>query len=1036
MRLSQLLPQQLSLYALCVMTWAGVATLSEWATIGGPSSLTTELSRAGLHALTGLSLTLSLSALRFTSHLASSLSDRVPLGYTPWLTLAGWGLWLGEELSRGDWLQAQPWVSWVTPCVGLGFALGGVALGALTRHAHTLSSQAVLALGALALSALDLGVLRGLYPQIHLTLYLLSSACALLMLQGLFARRATLTLQSPRVMSVTIPTLCVLIGSYVHLQLEGAPHLRSSLGQASPRATLTPAWRTPSVGVGDLADALSQLSTFNHDALRVERDNAQRLSELTQLDERREKHVVLIVVDTLRYDGLYQPLLTSEQQRERAPLATAGDLPFLTRWRETEAHVFLNAYTQAGRTKLSTPALFTSGEVSLKGRSGGPHLAERLKSVGYQALALTPEYFLWPVKDGASHLLDPFERSWHYTEDKQHHALKLWRTLLAQRDEARPLFAWVHLYMMHAPYFAGEKRLSRRDGSAEERYRRALKTLDLHLKELTGELRRQGMLKDTIIALTSDHGEGLGDHGTDGHGVGVFEEQSRTPFILYDARLKRARQRLHSEVVGNVDLTPTLSALAGLQTHEGDEGQSLLPLMMRGEERPSWPYSYLLSNGNGSERGLVTQARYKLSYKPRRAELSLYNLNTDPYERQSLAGQDPDHLSALTSTLITRLPTLALPKRLKRDDPEAWARSRREAIERARELIAQEETLSLALKRRLIRVATQLSAPSLIEALADKASDDSSQAWLGLEALSVDPTLGERILKSELTSTESTSALNRKLMALSAFRPSRFGEGWLSQLLSAQDPVMSDLQLWRAWLNLSQGWPHQDEDLSRYLTLLKRATGELSLPLTQALLSRMSATDSPRFIRAHPPLLPALTQLLTGALLQPDPPLIPEVELTRVALSASATLAPLFTPELRARLRARCLTLLERDDRAQLKKKAVEAMTALALTPPERSEVTQALIKRSSDRLILVPIIDALSQLPSARTLTFLKKMRRSARTGYARVSAKNALKRLTKGKRKVKRRKKRRKKRRTSQRSERSKRRRKSAQDRKPKER
>lgn len=1007
--------QNLSFNALSALMWAITATLIEWLIIGRPYTVGTELARLGLHALVGLSLSATLTGLTRSAQRLRARPRLSALALSPWLLFSGWGLWLGERLSQGDWVQAQPWAPWLSYATGLCFAFGGLCLGLISRAPRSALTLTLLSLGVCTLSGLDLSALRGLYPELHLTFYLLSALCALLLAQAPTLRLA-LTPKSHQACALSVASLCILIGCYAQLQLTGAPYERSSLAQASPRAALFPVWRRSEAGLDDLDQGLAQLSSLNREALNAERDARRHAQALTLKGDR--KHVILIVVDTLRYDALYHPPLTPERADGRAPLATAEELPFLTQWRAQDAHVFLNAYTQAGRTKLSTPALFTSGEVSLKGRSGGLHLAERLSRAGYQPLALTPEYFLWPVPNGASHLLESFEHSWHYTEDKQHHALQLWGSLLDHHEEERPLFAWVHLYMMHAPYFAGTKRLSVRDGSAVERYRMALKTLDHQLSELCAELERRGMLSNSVIALTSDHGEGLGDHGTDGHGVGVFEEQSRTPLLIYDERLKTATQRLHREVVGNVDLTPTLSALAGLPVHEGDEGQSLLPLLMRGDSRPSWPYHYLLSNGNGSERGLVTQGRVKLTYSPRRDELSLYDLERDPHEHTSLAGRDEALRTELTSALSARLPTLALTSALKRRDPARWTEERDRAVANAARVISEEEQLSVALQRRLLRVATQLSAPQLLQSLADRAQDDKTRAWIGVEALKVTPPLAERLLKEALSSAPDLNSLEGALWALSAYQPKAFGVGWLSELLSARDPELRSVELWRAWLTLTQSWPHQGKDSARYQTLLKQAlTDPTRSPWTRALLLRFSGARSEPFLREHPALISSLNALIQATLIDRIPSSLsvikstkdpqrtpddqpPEINLTRASLALSGTLARLLSPERRAELRARCLTLLQTDQRAQLKKSAVEALRALAISASERSEVTQVLIKRSSDRLILVPIINTLSRLPSKQTIAFLKRMKRSARTGYARVSAKKALEQLQKKRR------------------------------------
>jgi len=995
-----------------ILIWVAATSLLEWLILAPPSAVSSELIRLGLHGAVGLGLALCVATLSTLGLWLVRLSARSWLRHLPWLSLGLWGYSLGAALSKGDWAQSQSWVAQLPLVVGLAFALGGLSLSVLRAQLRPWL-VATLYLGASALfSALDLSQLRGLYPALHLSLYLLSGLTGLIGLEASRAgSRASEGVSSSGLRAYGAPTLSASLGLiYIWLQLAGGTLEHTQLAQVSPRATLLPSWRAPQRGIGSLAESLQSLEGLNREALAVERAASARAEEL-RAQSAAPMNLLLIIVDTLRYDALYHSELEGPSSQLKAPLATPEDLPFISAWRSKGGvHSFLNAYTQAGRTKLSTPALFRSSEVSLKQRSGGLQLTERLNRAGYHSLALTPEYFLWPVKNGASHLLKPFEQSWHYTEDKQHHALKLWRELLDHKDPERPLFAWLHLYMMHAPYFAGERRLSRRDGPPHERYRRALKTLDQQLKSVIDALDERGMLDNTVIALSSDHGEGLGDHHADGHGMGVFDEQSRVPLLIYDPRLKAEPKRLHRELVGNCDLSPTLSALLGLPQHLGDEGRSLLPLMMRRGEELNWPYSYLLSNGNASERGLVTQGREKLTYQPRRSLLALYDLKRDPVELENLAGSSPEQVTALAHEMISQLPSLGLPSSLKRSDPQRWAEERRGALAAASALISSlsssqsssQSRYSAELLKRLTRVADELRAPELLEELS-RALKQSPIGPLEVTALRIKPALGEARIKAALEEHRADpSSLSAELLSLSAYRPDRFGDPWLLELLSALGEPSEHPALWSAWLALSRAWPHKSSDLPHYKALIQRELSASGLSaLSAPLLRRLSEPGLLSLIQKgeEAELLKSLGELLKRRLLSDSAERL-ELYSAVAALSLAQRLAPSLKPELRAALRQRCLALIHEDPRAQLKKSAVTTLASLANSSAERAQVIKALIKSAQERLILVPIIDALSRLPSPETTRFLKEMRRRAKTGYARISAKKALKKLKRGSR------------------------------------
>jgi arylsulfatase A-like enzyme len=88
-------------------------------------------------------------------------------------------------------------------------------------------------------------------------------------------------------------------------------------------------------------------------------------------------------------------------------------------------------------------------------------------------------------------------------------------------------------------------------------------------------LRDLGLLDQTAVVVTSDHGEGLGDHGHMAHGWNLHEELVRIPLIVRAPGIPR-----NSRLLGPVqleDLMPTLLALMGLRAPEGLDGRNLLP---------------------------------------------------------------------------------------------------------------------------------------------------------------------------------------------------------------------------------------------------------------------------------------------------------------------------------------------------------------------------------------------------------------------------------------------------------------------------
>ena len=123
----------------------------------------------------------------------------------------------------------------------------------------------------------------------------------------------------------------------------------------------------------------------------------------------------------------------------------------------------------------------------------------------------------------------------------------------------KPFFLFLHLYEPHTPYappepFATRYRAVPYDGE--------IATADAIVGDFLAELKKRGVYDKAIIALVSDHGEGLGDHGEQEHGILLYREALQVPLFLKlpGAKLGGAAVAAPAQLV---DLAPTLLALAG-----------------------------------------------------------------------------------------------------------------------------------------------------------------------------------------------------------------------------------------------------------------------------------------------------------------------------------------------------------------------------------------------------------------------------------------------------------------------------------------
>lgn len=174
-------------------------------------------------------------------------------------------------------------------------------------------------------------------------------------------------------------------------------------------------------------------------------------------------------------------------------------------------------------------------------------------------------------------------------------------------------------------YSPKEIRLAKRAYFAQCTY------IDHQIRLLIGTLRECGLLDQTLIVFTSDHGDMLFDHGMTGKRC-FYENSAHIPLILSGKPMEAMRGRRDHRIACLEDLMPTLLTLNGLPVPETVEGLSLL-----GEEKRSLLYGEI-SEGEKATR-MVFDGRYKLIYYPYGNCFQLFDVETDRRELHNLAGQ-------------------------------------------------------------------------------------------------------------------------------------------------------------------------------------------------------------------------------------------------------------------------------------------------------------------------------------------------------------------------------------------------------------
>lgn len=157
---------------------------------------------------------------------------------------------------------------------------------------------------------------------------------------------------------------------------------------------------------------------------------------------------------------------------------------------------------------------------------------------------------------------------------------------LATVPTEQPTFLWVHLYDPHAPYAApapfGNEFVSRP-------YDGEVAYVDHQIGRVLEALRARGTLDDSLIIAVADHGESLGEHGEDEHGVFLYESVMRVPLIIAGPSARTGH--VVTEQVRVIDLVPTTLDLLGLPAVPGLDGESLRTVL-DGGSRQTVPAAY------------------------------------------------------------------------------------------------------------------------------------------------------------------------------------------------------------------------------------------------------------------------------------------------------------------------------------------------------------------------------------------------------------------------------------------------------------
>lgn len=226
--------------------------------------------------------------------------------------------------------------------------------------------------------------------------------------------------------------------------------------------------------------------------------------------------------------------------------------------------------------------------------------------------------------------------------------LRWWNEHAAEKK-----FLWLHLYDPHTPYSPSAEALSRSGGDS---YLGEVADVDTYLARVLGPLLDGSAAgaDSTLVIVTADHGEALGEHGEATHGLFAYEATLRVPLILWGGDL---RPEVSKEPAQHVDLVPTVLDAVGLEADPALPGRSLLVTTTEAAHHTYFEaLNGTLLRGWAPLRGIIetrwSDATWQADKLIQLPVPELYDLDTDPDELDNRLPEDQSR----ADELVPRLP--------------------------------------------------------------------------------------------------------------------------------------------------------------------------------------------------------------------------------------------------------------------------------------------------------------------------------------------------------------------------------------------
>lgn len=406
-----------------------------------------------------------------------------------------------------------------------------------------------------------------------------------------------------------------------------------------------------------------------------------------KVDVKKRKNVLLLYVEALRADVVFKTINDIELTPTINALAKKG-----ANFKRAYAHSPETAYSQSVLITGQYPLKFPTRDYYNDLDYSFTRIYDLLHHVGYRTANLT---FEWRTNKrlSKSESLDLYEDIQYEIKDEHKKFLpqkyrsiddikkipttildalnvKILNEWIAKNqnnpDKDKPFFGMLYLYSTHFPYNITEgidtslfenldlgQSLSffNYDKSFSElmlkRYYSTVRYVDFLISQITNSLKEQGLLDNTIIIITGDHGEAFHEHGEVTHSKFMWDETIRVPLIFSDTA--NLVQCFDTELpVGHIDISPSILKLLSLPEYGGFQGSSLFC------ERPnkSQKGKPLFASIQGLRTdNLIIDWPWKLVVDKKRNLPKLFNLSKDSKELKNVYSEQTEIAKKLEKNL-------------------------------------------------------------------------------------------------------------------------------------------------------------------------------------------------------------------------------------------------------------------------------------------------------------------------------------------------------------------------------------------------